>query len=104
MILPIKSGYFKTFKVRDKDKKNKLRCFLLENEKPLEMYKTTETKIENLKHFELNALPVYDDRCVNTKIRTYSDKFYCIFRGLCVPKDGVECESFTLISIDSLLV
>ena len=68
------------------------------------MYKTTETKIENLKHFELNALPVYDDRCVNTKIRTYSDKFYCIFRGLCVPKDGVECESFTLISIDSLLV
>ena len=26
------------------------------------------------------------------------------FRGLNVPEDGVECESFTIISIDSLLV
>ena len=39
-----------------------------------------------------------------TKIRAYGDKFYTNFRGLNVPGDGVECESFTVISIDSLLV
>ena len=37
-------------------------------------------------------------------MRRYSDKVYTNFRGLSVPEDGVECESFTVISINSLLV
>ena len=35
---------------------------------------------------------------------TYGDKAYTNFRGLNVPEDDRECESFTVISIDSLLV
>ena len=31
-------------------------------------------------------------------------KFTIIFRGVNVPKDDIECKSFTIISIDSLLV
>ena len=31
------------------------------------------------------------------------DKAYYNFRGLNEPEDDVECESFTVISIDSLL-
>ena len=61
-------------------------------------------KIEDLKNIELNALPAYDDWHIKTKIRAYGDKVYTNFRGLNVPKDGTECESFTVISIDSLLV
>ena len=57
-----------------------------------------------IQSFELNTLPVYDDTYVKTKIRTYGNKVYTNFCGLNVPKDGVECESFTNISIDSLLV
>ena len=34
----------------------------------------------------------------------YGDKVYTNFRGLNVPEDCVECESFTFISIGSLLV
>ena len=41
---------------------------------------------------------------IKTKTRTYGDKIYTNFRGLDVPEDGVECKSFTVISIDSLLV
>ena len=37
-------------------------------------------------------------------MRRYSDKVYTNFCGLSVPEDGVECESFTVISINSLLV
>ena len=37
-------------------------------------------------------------------IRTYGDKVYTNFRGLDVPEDDIECESFTGISTDSLLV
>ena len=58
-----------------------------------------EIKIEDLKDTELNALPVYDDRYIKTKIRTYSDKVYTNFSGLYVPENDIECESFTVISI-----
>ena len=41
---------------------------------------------------------------IKTEIRTYADKVCTNFRDLNVPEDGVECESFTIISIDSVLV
>ena len=70
------SGYVKTFKVKDedKDKNNKLMCFHIDDNKLLRKYKTIWTKIEDLKNIELNALPVYDNRSIKTKIRTYNDK------------------------------
>ena len=40
---------------------------------------------------------------MKTKIRSYGDKVYTNFRGLNVPEDDIECESFTVISIDSLV-
>ena len=48
----------------------------MDDEKLLEKCKGICTKTEDLKIFELNALPVYDDRCVKTKIITYDDKIY----------------------------
>ena len=67
-------------------------------------YKVTWTKIEDLKHFELNTLPVYHDRYIKTKIRTYGDKVCANFRGVNAPEDDIECESFTVISINFLIV
>ena len=61
------------------------------------------TKIESLKKFGLNNLPVYDSRYTKTKIRTCGDKIYTNVRDLNVSEDDVKCESFTIISIDSLL-
>ena len=77
--------------------------FHIDNEKLLEKNKTIWTKIEDLKNIELKALPAYDDRYIRNKIRTYGDKVYTNFRGLNVPQDGIECKSFTDMSIDSLL-
>ena len=104
--MPKMSGYLKTFKVKkgDKDKNNKLMSFYIDNEKLLQKYKAIWAKIENLKNIELNALPAYDDRYIKTTIRTYDDKVYSNFCGLNMPEDDIECESFTVISIDSLLV
>ena len=100
------SGYVKTFKVKEEDeyKNNKLMSFGKDDEKLLEKYKSIWTKIKDLKNIDLNGLLVYNDRYIKTKIRTYSDKVYTIFRGLNAPEDDVECERFTVISIDSLLV
>ena len=100
------SGYVKAFKVKDgnKDKNNKLMSFHIDDEKLLEKYKAIWTKIEDLENIELNALPAYDDRYIKSKIRTNGDKVYTNFRGLNVPEDDTECESFRVISTDSLLV
>ena len=38
-----------------------------------------------------------------TKTTRYGDEVYTKFGGLNMPEDGVECESFITISIDSLL-
>ena len=63
-----------------------------------------KTKNEDLKNIELNkwfACLWY--RCIKTEIR-YGDKVYTNFRGLNVPEDDIERESFRIISIVSLLV
>ena len=41
---------------------------------------------------------------IKTKIRTYGDKVYTDFLGLNVSEDDIECGSFRVIPIDSLLV
>ena len=78
--------------------------FRIDDEKLLEKYEEIWTKIEDLKNIELNALPVYDDRYIKAKIRTCGNKVYTNFRDLDVPEDDIECESFKVISIDSLFV
>ena len=98
------NGCVKTFKVKDGNKDNKLISFCINYEKPLEKYKTSCTKIADLKNIKLNALFVYDDRYIGTKSRMYKDKYYADFSGLNVPEDGAACESFTTICIGSLLV
>ena len=78
-------------------------AFCIDYEKLLQKYKAIWTKIEGLKNIKLNALPVFDNRYLKTKIRTYSDKVYANFRSLNVLEDDIECEYFTVVSIDSLL-
>ena len=69
LIMPKRSWYVKTFKVKDeiKIKNNKLISFGIDDEKLLNEYKAIWIKIEDLKNIKLNTLPVYDDRYIKTK-------------------------------------
>ena len=82
----------------------KLMSFRTDDRKLLEKYKTIWTNIEDLQNIELNALPVYDGRYIKTKVVTYDNNVCTNVRGLNMPEDDIECECFTVISIDSLLV
>ena len=53
--------------------------FLIDDEKLLGKYKSIWTKGENFKNIELNALPVYNDRYIKIKIRTYGYEVYTNF-------------------------
>ena len=68
------NGYVNTFKVKEGN--NKLMSFCIDDEKLLEKYKVIWTKIEDLKNIKLNALPVYVDRYIKTKIRTFGNKVH----------------------------
>ena len=59
----------------------------------MQKYKAIWTKTEDFKYINLNALPIYDDRYIKTKIRTCGDKVYTNFHGLNVPENDKECES-----------
>ena len=103
--MPKISEYFKTFIVKDgdKDKNINLLSFHIDGQKLLEKYKAIWTKFKDFKNIELNTLPIYGDRYVKTKIRTYGSKVYTNFPGLNILEDEIECKSFTFISIDSFL-
>ena len=45
--------------------------FRIDDEKLLEKYEAIWTKIKDLKNIKLNALSLYDERQIKTKIRTY---------------------------------
>ena len=68
--------------------------FCINDEKLLEKYKIIWATTEDLQNIELNALPVYDDRYIKSKIKTYCNKVYSNFRGLNVPEDDIECKLF----------
>ena len=70
----------------------------------IKKHKAVWTKIEDLKNIELNALSTLDDRYIRTKIRISGNKVYTNFRVLNVLENDAEYESFTVTSIDSLLV
>ena len=50
--------------------------------------------IEDLENIELNSLPVYDDKYIKTKIRTYGDKVCTNFHGLNVPENEKKKKIF----------
>ena len=96
------SEYIMISKVEDN--KSKLMSLCINDEKLSGKYKAIWPKTEDLKKIKLNTLPVYDDRYIKTKITTFGDKFYTNIRDLYVPEGDIECESFTVISVYSLLV
>ena len=98
------SRYVKTFNDKDENKNKKLMRFRIDDEELVEKYKIISTKIEELQMNELNVSPVYDNRYIKTKIKTYGDNVYTNFCSVNVLEDGVECEYFKIMSIDSLLV
>ena len=53
----------------------------------LQTYKTTCTNIEGLIKIELNPLPVYGNRYMETIKRTFDDQIYTFFCGLDMAED-----------------
>ena len=62
----------KYLKIKIKIRMNS-RLSALDDDRLLEKYETSWTNIEDLQNIETNALPVYDNRYIKTKIRKYGE-------------------------------
>ena len=94
-------------KIKTEIKTINSRHHCIDDGKLLEKYKLIWIKLEDLKNIEVNNLPVYHDRFIKTKFKTYSDKVYTKFytkvHTKVYTKDVVECKFFTVISTDFLI-
>ena len=62
----------KYLKIKKKIRMNS-RLSALDDDRLLEKYEASWTKIQDLQNIETNALPVYDNRYIKTKIRKYGE-------------------------------
>ena len=94
------------FKVEDGNKNKELMSFCIDDEKLLEKsIKPFGLKLKTWKILNwMRYWSMMIDRYIKTKMRMYGYKVYTNFCDLNVPEDGVKCESFTIISIDSLFM
>ena len=78
--------------------------FRVNDGKLLEKHKTVGLRLKTYKQIWIKCFSSLWLWYVKTKIRTYCDKVYINFHDFNLEEGDLGCESFTVISIDSLLV
>lgn len=48
-----------------------------------------------------HSRPIYDDKYIKTKVKTFNDVVHTIFQGDKIPKEGIHYTCIALINIDS---
>ena len=98
IILPQMSGYIKYF---ENDEKNM--SFKIEDDDVYVKYSQIWNKIKELLGVKFYSEPIYDDKYIKTKVKTFSSVINTLFSGDEIPKEKVEYACIPAISIDSVL-
>ena len=86
---------------RDFDK-TKFMSFLMKDEKLLEKYNEIWRKVSNIIKKQFDSKPVYNDKYIKTKIKSYNGKINTNFHNNNIPKEGSQCICLSLILIESV--
>ena len=98
IILPQMSGYIKYF-----ENGGKSMSFKTEDDEVYIKYNQIWNKIKELLGVELYIEPIYDDKYIKTKVKTFSSVINTLFSGDKILKERVEYGCSSCISIDSIL-
>ena len=88
---------------------NRKMSFLADNTNEfLEKYMTIKEKISNLINKNFDSDPVYKDKYINTKIRSYNNDIFTNFRNIDdknnkLPEENKPYKCVSLISLDSIV-
>ena len=98
IILPQMSGYIKYF---ENGRKNM--SFKIEDESVYLKYTEIWNKIKSLLNLKLHSQPIYDDKYINTKVKTFNNTINTLFSGNEIPKERTHYICISAICIDSIL-
>ena len=98
VILPQMSGYIKYFENGGKNM-----SFKIEVDKVYVKYNQIWNKNKDLLGVKFYSEPIYDDKYIKTKVKTFSNVINTLFSGDEIPKEIIEYACIACISIDSVL-
>ena len=77
--------------------------FFIEDNKLLEKYNEIQGKVKNIIIKELDSKPVYNEKNLKAKIKSYSGKINTNFHNNKKPKEGPQFIFSSVVLIDSIL-
>ena len=77
--------------------------FKIEDDEVYTKYNQTWNKIKELLSVKFYSEPIYDDKYIETKVKTFSSVIDTLFSGDEIPKEKVDYVCISCTSIDSLL-
>ena len=86
------------------DKDSKQINLLLKDKEISKRYSQIRNKIKSLMKKEFNSEPVYNDKYIKTKTKTYNDVVYTNFQHNKIPKDNEYCTCLSVIFLYSNFV
>ena len=73
------------------------------DKKLLKKYTKIWERISSLMNIEFDSKPVYGDKNIKTKIKSYGDKLNTNFQGKKAPKENTSYKCLSLIMLDSVI-
>ena len=98
IVLPQMSGYIKYF-----DNGGKNMSFKVEDESVYSKYTEIWNKIKMSLNTKFHSQPIYDDKYINTKVKTFISMINTLFSGNEIPKERNHYICIAGICIDSVL-
>ena len=98
IILPQMSGYIKCF-----DNSGKNMSFKIEDESVYFKYTEIWNKIKNSLNTKFHSQPIYDDKYIKAKVKTFNSIINTLFSGSEIPKERNHHICIATICIDSVL-
>ena len=98
VILPQMSGYIRYFENGGKNM-----SFEIEDEDVYLKYNEIWNKIKRILNLKFHSQPIYDDKYIKTKVKTFNNSINTLFSGDETPKEKNHYVCISAICIDSVL-
>ena len=98
VILPQMRGYIKYF-----ENGGKHMSFKIEEESVYLKYTEIWNKIKSMLNVKFHSQPIYDDKYIKTKVKTFNNTINTHFSGDEIPKERIHYVCISAICIDSVL-
>ena len=98
VILPQTSGYIKYFENGGKSMSCKI-----EDEDVYLKYSEIWNKVKSILNVKFHSQPIYDEKYIKTKIKTFNSSINTLFSGAEIPKERIRYVCISAICTDSVL-